>query len=335
MLIKMFTGEDEEYGQKAMVNLLVQFGANVSVCSNDDLITNKLLKAGIDPSFPDKGDYSLLRKMLLQESVKMVKVFVIKYILPKLCRISGPRKIVLHTYQDLIEFLINTVGLEEMNIPLRKYPSFVEFLIKNGDTKIFKGIAKEYDISVLLDTKNDYSQTLFHVAISRAKLEIIRFFVELGADVNGESPYGTMLEITTRLVTNKRNEVLELLLEKGADVNYRSNSCLNTLISNCLFESELFQSDNIQVLIILLKHGADVNARECWCLCTPFLRELSIDWHDPDDFFIKYHEQFTEAIKLFHTTVLMFIFSIEMISKMRRLLNCLRTFIRGKPKLGK
>lgn len=103
--------------------------------------------------------------------------------------------------------------------------------------------------------------TALQVACREGTIEVVRFLLGCGADVNAEGGgYGTPLQAAAarRLDEDSSDEelqtkllILKLLIIEGADINQCCGSALRTAA---------FHSPNEEILDLLLAHGADVNA---------------------------------------------------------------------------
>ncbi|RYP08536.1 hypothetical protein DL764_001867 [Monosporascus ibericus] len=101
-----------------------------------------------------------------------------------------------------------------------------------------------------------FGQTLLHLAILQRGWESLKVILEYPAadvnakDINGETPLHFLLKWP-----NTPNDILELLLSKGANVNAQDNDSQAPLYEACL-------SENVEAARILLEAGADVNDGE-------------------------------------------------------------------------
>lgn len=114
----------------------------------------------------------------------------------------------------------------------------------------------------------------------KATVDDVRKELENGASVNYINPQG-MTPLLAAVVLNKDLKMLDLLIEKGADVNYRGKDgrliLENALHSNKEMVAFLIDKgakvspdimakykvyENIEMLELLLAHGADINAKD-------------------------------------------------------------------------
>lgn len=110
------------------------------------------------------------------------------------------------------------------------------------------------DPSVLHAT-NGYrkNKSLLHYAAEADKLEIAKYLVESGIEVDmpdddGETPLFAAIE-------SGGAEVLAYLLSKGANLNVKDTKCGSTPLHEASYKN------NLEAARILIEHGADINAR--------------------------------------------------------------------------
>ena len=121
---------------------------------------------------------------------------------------------------------------------------------KTGNMKVVKRTEKDgFDINAPL--KEDGSTALM-VAAAAGQNEVIQFLLEKGADVNAKKIFDyTPLMIS---INNSQTETARLLIEKGAEVNAFTNikeTPLSFAIEKC----------NAQLVNLLIEKGADINIK--------------------------------------------------------------------------
>ena len=111
------------------------------------------------------------------------------------------------------------------------------------------------DIHEKGDKCND--SPLYHAASSNPNLEVLKYLVSLGMDVNEKNGYSgcTPLHVT---VYNPNLEIMKYLVSQGADVNAVANSGYTPLLGAAL---SLWEHDKAEALEYLVSQGADVNAK--------------------------------------------------------------------------
>lgn len=119
--------------------------------------------------------------------------------------------------------------------------------IKENDLNALKILLKSgADPSAKLD---DYGRMAFMLAAANGYVEILKFLVKNGADINATSDYNR-----TALILAARNghlEVVKILLENGADPNYKRKSDGYTAFT------EGCAKQNFKIAVFLLEHGAE------------------------------------------------------------------------------
>ncbi len=101
-----------------------------------------------------------------------------------------------------------------------------------------------------LGAKSDINES-FKSAWGSGNLELIKYFIEAGADVNTQDDYG--ITALMRAVTPKDIDVAKFLLDKGADVNARDNEGRTPLF---------YANYSKEIAELLIAKGADVNAQD-------------------------------------------------------------------------
>jgi ankyrin repeat protein len=107
---------------------------------------------------------------------------------------------------------------------------------------------------LLVNTK-DKGWTPLHIATRYGHMEIVVFLLERGADVNAKTDKGNNTPLMFA-VANARKDLVELLVAKGADVNAKSEGGWTPLLVAA-------QQDKGQkeLVALLLARGASVNAK--------------------------------------------------------------------------
>lgn len=137
-------------------------------------------------------------------------------------------------------------------------------LIENGS----------FDINTPLDKRGS---TLVHLACIHGKLDLLKFAVGCGANVNlldknGNSP----LEMLSRLDL----VFVKLLYENGANIHKLDHE-LDNVIHNAMYENE--DQIDLNSILFLIKHDVDINAKNL---------------HDQTPLYLACKYNNTEAVKL-------------------------------------
>ena len=95
--------------------------------------------------------------------------------------------------------------------------------------------------------------TPLHEAANIGSLEIVKYLVENGCNVNSKSNSGRTPLFSAAFKGNA--QIIEYLAQKGADMNSQVNTGLSPLHTACVYGTE-------DAIIALVKNGCDVNIKE-------------------------------------------------------------------------
>ena len=113
------------------------------------------------------------------------------------------------------------------------------------------------NINSLFRSNTNLKQTILHIAVINSNLELVKFLVEYGIDVNVKDSYGNI-----PLHFSKSLSVANFLIESGSEINARNKGGATPLI--CMSEPEdnkLGEIESLKIINFLIKSGADINAR--------------------------------------------------------------------------
>jgi len=159
--------------------------------------------------------------------------------------------------KNLLEKGVDVMSEDEMGNTLlhlaaadKKEDFIIGLLIKSGLDMRVKNIMGKTPWDIAKD--NGYDIKLFSAAIEYGTIELIKFLLENGANVNAKNK-DSFDDTPLRVAVVRRDdiEIIKVLLEHGADVNATSNGKSTPLIV----------SNNGEVIKLLIEHGADVNAK--------------------------------------------------------------------------
>ena len=129
---------------------------------------------------------------------------------------------------------------------------------------LFQAIAQEDNETVKnlinsgfkINTKDSRNNTALHVAVEHGNLEIVKFLLERGADVNAKNK-SNLTPICTMGADNENTgiEILKLLIAKGADVNV-PNEDKETLLMKAS------EDGSLEGVKMFLEAGANPNLRD-------------------------------------------------------------------------
>jgi len=126
--------------------------------------------------------------------------------------------------------------------------------------KVFEAVMKDYLATVkamlmknkgILDVRNIKEATPLHVAVKLGNMDIVKFLISEGADVNALNyKKRTPLHVAA---THDQPEAAKYLVDHGADLNARSD-----ILSVPLHDAVV--TNNLRTVKILVEKGANLNA---------------------------------------------------------------------------
>lgn len=141
--------------------------------------------------------------------------------------------------------------------------------IREGDTNEVRAlIASGVDVNAPFSDHRDADPLCVAVDVAEGRagapkkeglsesLDIVQLLIEAGADVNARSPFGTPLWIAAHDNRDKSVELVQVLLDAGADMNSRGRDESTALM-------QAANANARQIIRLLLAAGADVAARDC------------------------------------------------------------------------
>lgn len=130
----------------------------------------------------------------------------------------------------------------------------IDAAIRAGDLEVLRGLFRD-DAAAFPNVRDECGALLLIAAIYHAPVSLIRDLVAAGADVNADPGDGfpSLIAAVDRR-TADRYEVLELLLDAGADVQQRGFNDYTVLHHAAC-------RDDAQAVSLLLRRGADPHAR--------------------------------------------------------------------------
>ena len=147
-------------------------------------------------------------------------------------------------------------------------PAFAQDILQStekGDLAKVNVLLKEDPQLVNMKTKDDYGSSLIAIASEYGHKKIVELLIEKGADVNGKDNYGS--PVLSYAAYKGHEDVVELLIMKGADVNEKSDRGISAL-------HDAANYGQVEVMALLISKGADINLiddrdrtplqRACW-----------------------------------------------------------------------
>ena len=124
------------------------------------------------------------------------------------------------------------------------------------------------------------SQTPLQAACKAGNLEIVKILLENGADVNythwdETRNQGSALTNAAGSLSSERFDIIKLLVESGADVRYQTYNGHDAL--DCAIYASPDSTETIQIIEYLEQKGADINKRYTGTQDTLLHRACSVD----------------------------------------------------------
>ena len=111
-------------------------------------------------------------------------------------------------------------------------------------------LGRMLDDGLPVDTRDEFGRTLLMVACRQGALSLVELLIERGADVNARSPGGTtpLMYAKTAAFANGKTDILALLLRRGANINATDNSGRSAL--------HYAQQNSAKLIAFLEENGA-------------------------------------------------------------------------------
>lgn len=106
----------------------------------------------------------------------------------------------------------------------------------------------------LIQKNMNLSTPLMLAIVKKYEKEIIELLINSGADVNSKSDC-LLTPLLYAIACKHKKENIELLIEKGADVNFKARDSFTPL------HIAIFHSREIEIVELLINNGADVNSK--------------------------------------------------------------------------
>jgi ankyrin repeat protein len=123
-------------------------------------------------------------------------------------------------------------------------------IVRGGDVDELEAYNELYPKN--LNKENDQGYTPLMLAAYHGNAETATYLVHHGADLNGESKYGTPIMAAT---IKGNNDIVKLLLAQGADLNKSDSNGTTALLYTSIFSLN-------EIAELLLKGGADSKLKD-------------------------------------------------------------------------
>ena len=144
---------------------------------------------------------------------------------------------ILRTDSLTINYITPLSDLTAMKIAIRKNKlEIIDILFKQ----------KNY---IFLNKIDSNTSEMFEACIY-SKLEVIKYFINCGVNINSEIRSNDTL-YALNIISHRSKKDILWVIENGASINIQSNRYLTTILFSCAFSGDL------KKVKILLEHGAD------------------------------------------------------------------------------
>jgi ankyrin repeat protein len=123
-------------------------------------------------------------------------------------------------------------------------------LARSGDADELEAYNLEYPNN--LNKENDQGYTPLMLAAYQGNVDAATYLVDHGADLNGESKYGTPIMAAA---IKGNTDIVKLLLSQGADLNKTDSNGTTALLYSSIFSLN-------EIADLLLKGGADPKLKD-------------------------------------------------------------------------
>jgi len=155
--------------------------------------------------------------------------------------------------------------------------------LKHNHREIFEGLLeKGADVNSLGRSGVVGKQTLLQVAVQKRDIELVRRLLEKGANPNQADGSGTVPLFETVNREPASLDIMNLLIEKGADVNWVSSTTGSTALINAAANFRMRSETKLQIVTTLLEKGADPNKQEILSGYTAMMH-IALDYQMPTE----------------------------------------------------
>lgn len=258
-----------KYGRVNIMKVLIEYGAKVN------------LEFNIDMGYSDEGYLGIQKHNCcpaLYFASKFNKIDAVNYLISQGAIVQPNSSYGLFTLSpayiatksgsiEVLEALVKAGVNIHRNLSHQTFlqiavegnqPKSIEFLITHGCNVNERSLPS--------------GSTILHLAVGSNSLECARILLKYGANPNlmnslGWSPLSSMIESESHWNHKSRIELMQLLIENGADLELKNKeglTVLQRLIQRFTFQNANFKSDSkaLDFFNLLIMNGANINARD-------------------------------------------------------------------------
>ena len=156
-----------------------------------------------------------------------------------------------------IQRLLNEGTSADLRDSRGRTPLFLAAMM--GEVDVVKLLLARDDVDINAQTEPPYSMTPLYVAAEGSRLEVLQTLLQGGAEVNLRSWRGTALN---RAVSSGNATSTELLLDAGADPDSRDENDNSVIFEAAKVLETYGPRSAAQIVKLLHKHGANLKARD-------------------------------------------------------------------------
>ncbi|EUC49462.1 hypothetical protein COCMIDRAFT_64937, partial [Bipolaris oryzae ATCC 44560] len=107
-----------------------------------------------------------------------------------------------------------------------------------------------------IESEEDCEALVLHDTVRESRKELLQFMLDAGADINAQGgPYGNALQAATH---TSKVEIVKVLLDAGADVNAQGGHYGNALQAARHRRTSMYRDDEMGIIVkMLLNAGAE------------------------------------------------------------------------------
>lgn len=223
------------------------------------------LEKGVIVNVKDNEGNTPLHSAVLTRNANLVKILINKGAVVKEKDKFGLTCFHMAAYNN--DWNVFDVLLQSINPSISQYDVEVEslkiILSKEYET------SEENDINTLIHMRNDKGETPLHIAVRKAKPNLVAMLLHFGAETDSrnnirQTPLVIAVINESEQTAEESGQIVKLLVATGADVNITYEGQEHLLFS-------AIRKRNIKIITELLNNGANVEVRQTDTNMTPLI----------------------------------------------------------------